>query len=39
MEPTGIVFLNDKDAAAITSPHSPDRLARFSQNLCCFDML
>src|SRR6202051_4583382 len=32
MEPTGIVFLNDKDAAAITSPHSPDRFARFRKN-------
>jgi hypothetical protein len=39
MEPTGIVFLNDKDAAAITSPHSPDRFARFRKNsvasICC----
>src|SRR6202047_2239296 len=38
-EPTGIVFLNDKDAAAITSPHSPDRFARFRKNsvasICC----
>jgi hypothetical protein len=33
MEPTGIVFLNDKDAAAITSPHSPDRFARFRKTL------
>ena len=39
MEPTGIVFLNDKDAAAITSPRSPDRFARFRKNsvasICC----
>jgi hypothetical protein len=39
MEPTGIVFLNDKDAAAITSPRSPDLFARFRKkpvaSICC----
>src|SRR3984893_3671773 len=39
MKPTGIVFLNDKDAAATTSPHSPDWFGRFSKisiaSICC----
>src|SRR5882762_11607732 len=39
MEPTGIVFLNDKDAPATTSPHSPDWFGRFRKNsvasICC----
>lgn len=28
MKPAGIVFLNDKDAAAAASPHAPGRLGR-----------
>src|ERR1700675_5221030 len=39
VEPTGIVFLNDKDAAATNSPHSPDWFGRFRKNsvasICC----
>jgi hypothetical protein len=32
VKPTGIVFLNDKDAAATSSLHAPDRFGRFRKS-------
>ncbi len=39
MEPAGIVFLNDKDAACDYLAALARLVRAFSQNLCCFDML
>jgi hypothetical protein len=39
VKPGGIVFLNDKDASAATSPHLPDWFGRFRKSsfasICC----